>query len=159
MTAEDDYAADDGSTPSQRELDATMEGDQIANALRLQGQLMEAKRQVQTKVAHGGSRGLGRELLGQIDELAQNYDADSAAQLGKDMDSFIYSGSGAAAPRPASASQSSTPSPAGPRALEGSRERKRVDRAKEDALMLDSNTPTSKLREIRDRRRAAGELE
>ena len=148
---------DEGSTPSQREHDAAAQGDQVANAIRLQGQLMEAKRQIQMKVAHGGSKGLGRELLGQIDELATNFDADSAAQLGKDMDSFIHSGSGAAAPRPASASQSSTPSPAGPRALEGSRERQRVNRAKEDALMLDSNTPIDKLIEIKARREAAGE--
>ena len=156
MAAEDDYLADDGSTPSQRELDASLQGDQIASALRWQGQLMEAKRQVQTKVAHGGSKGLGRELLGQIDDLMQNegIDADAAAQFGKDMDSFIHSGSGAApasqAPAQASARRAtSTNRPARPRTA--------VDRQRDNQRLLDHGTPTSEIREIRARQKAAGE--
>ncbi len=155
--AEDDYAADDGSTPSQRELDATVAGNELANQLRFQGQLMEAKRQIQAKVAHGGSEGLGRELLGQVDDLAQSYDAETAAQFGKDLDSFIHSGSGAAPASQAPASQASTPSPAGPRALEGVRTRKKVQRGNDNGRLLDPATPIAEIREIRARQKAAGE--
>lgn len=154
MAAEDDSLADDGSTPSQRELDATVEGDQIANALRWQGQLLEAKRQVQGKVARGGSKGMGRELLGQIDDLAQNYDADAAAQFGKDMDSFIHTGVGAAS-QPASTppgTPSGTPSRT-PRA----RPSTPVSRRSDNERLLNRDTPISEIREIRARQKKAGE--
>ena len=150
MADEDDYLADDGSTPSQRELDQLGEGDQIANTLRLQGQLTEAKRQIQIKIAHGGSRKLGRELLGQVDDLGQNFDADAAAQLGKDMDSFIYSGVGAAS-QPASTPASKPAST--PRARPSTPASRRSDNER----LLNRDTPISEIREIRARQKAAGE--
>ena len=154
MAAEDDYLADDGSTPSQRELDASLQGDQLANALRWQGQLMEAKRQVQTKVAHGGSKGLGRELLGQIDDLMQGegIDADAAAQFGKDMDSFIHTGVGAASQSQPASTPSRTPSRTPP-----ARPSTPASRRSDNERLLNPATPINEIREIRKRQKAAGE--
>ncbi len=153
MAAEDDYT-DDGSTPSQRELDATIQGDQIANTLRWQGQLLEAKRQVQTKVARGGSQGLGRELLGQIDDLMQSegIDADAAAQFGKDMDSFIHTGVGAAS----QSQPASTPSRTPPR-TPPARPSTPASRRSDNERLLNRDTPISEIREIRARQKKAGE--
>ena len=156
--AENDYLEDDGSTPSQRELDASTEGDQIANALRWQGQLMEAKRQVQTKVARGGSKGLGRELLGQIDDLMQSGDADAAAQFGKDYDSFIHTGVGPAS-QGAAPAQSPAQGPA--RTAPGSNRppppRTAATRQRENQRLLDPKTTTDEIKAIRSRQKAAGE--
>ncbi len=149
--AENDYLADDGSTPSQRELDASMQGDQVANALRWQGQLLEAKRQVQTKVAHGGSKGLGRELLGQIDDMMQGegIDADAAAQFGKDMDTFIHTGVGAASQSQPASTPSRTP-PARPPTP--------ASRRRDNERLLDKSTPIAEIKEIRARQKAAGDF-
>ena len=157
--AENDYLEDDGSTPSQRELDASTEGDQIANALRWQGQLMEAKRQVQTKVARGGSKGLGRELLGQIDDLMQSedIDADAAAQFGKDMDSFIHTGVGAVSQNQPASTPSSTPSSTPARTPPARRPSTPVSRRSDNERLLNPKTPISEIREIRARQKAAGE--
>ena len=152
--AENDYLEDDGSTPSQRELDASTEGDQIANALRWQGQLMEAKRQVQTKVARGGSKGLGRELLGQIDDLLQSGDADAAAQFGKDYDSFIHSGVGAA---PASQAPAQAPARTAPSSNRPPPPRTAATRQRENQRLLDPKTTTDEIKAIRSRQKAAGE--
>lgn len=158
--AENDYVEDDGSTPSQRELDASLQGDQVASALRWQGQLMEAKRQVQIKVAHGGSQGLGRELLGQIDDLMQSGDADAAAQFGKDMDSFIHTGVGAA-PASQGAAPAQSPAQAPARTAPGSNRppppRTAATRQRENQRLLDPKTTTDEIRAIRARQKAAGE--
>ena len=142
---------EEGRTPSQAALDQQGEGDQVANALRFQGAIAEARRQIQNRIARGGSKAHGRELLGEIDELAQSGDPDTATRLTQSMDQFIHGGAGVAPASQPAAKQAAGARQAAPRPATA------ASRARDRQRQLDPNTPTSELREIRARQKAAGE--
>lgn len=87
--ADEDYTEDDGSTPSQRLLDAQTQPSDIAKVGNYQGRLDMAKGLVIVEVQEGGNAAEGRRILGDLDQLSEFPDMGDHEAVYKDVRKFI----------------------------------------------------------------------
>ena len=106
--ADDDFMEGSDATPSQAALDAQLQQKAMIDQAGFLGRIALARTQVSDAVAEGADAVKGRELLGQLDDMAEFPDAGDHAEVYKEFKTFIKGGAASqaaqappAAPAPA----------------------------------------------------------
>ena len=138
MAENDDYTEGEG-TPSQQALDSQLQQGNVVAAANYQGRIALAKTQVMEAVQEGSDSAAGRELLGDLDNLAEFPDAGDHAEVYSRFKTFIKSGAAPVAPPgQGAAPESPAPAPSAPK----------INKQKALKDYVDGKISTSKAREL-----------